>query len=80
MARNFEETDEGRGVMTSDGKAIGRIESIEGDVAHVKPDHNADQAIRQKLGWTGDDEEMYELPHTSVERIDDMGVHLKESL
>lgn len=54
---------------------MGRIETT---VVDSKPDRNVDRANRQKLGWTGDEEEMYEPSHSSVGRIDDRDVYPKE--
>lgn len=67
--------------MTADGTMIGRVTEVDedSDVVHVKPENDLGGSIRQKLGWTAEDEEMHELPHSSVETIDDRGIHLKES-
>lgn len=67
--------------MTADGTMIGRVNEVDtdSDIAHVKPESDLDSSIRQKLGWTGEDDEVYELPHSSVQTIDDRGIHLNES-
>lgn len=65
--------------MTADGTMVGHVQEIEEDTAHVSPESDLEGSIRQKLGWTGEDEEVYELPHSSVDSIDDRGIHLKES-
>lgn len=77
MVREFSKGDEGNTVMTADGENIGTVETIDGDMAHVKPDSGLTQSIRQKLGWTDENEEMYELDHSSVARITGTEVHLK---
>lgn len=77
MVREFEDSDKGRGVMTSDGTIIGHVQAVAGDVAHVTPENDLDGAIRQKLGWTAEEKDVYELPHESVKQIDDRGIHLE---
>lgn len=77
MVREFQDSDKGRGVMTSDGTIIGHVQAVSGDVVHVSPESDLDGAIRQKLGWTGEKQEVYELPHESVKRIDDRGIQLE---
>ncbi len=66
--------------MTADGTMVGRVQQIDDDVAHVTPEQDLDGSIRQKLGWASEGEEVYELPHSSVDSIDDRGIHLKENL
>lgn len=77
MVRKFEDNDKGRGVLTADGTLIGHVQVVAGDVAHVSPENDLDGALRQKLGWTADEQDVYELPHESVRDIDDRGIHLK---
>ncbi len=77
MVREFEDSDKGRGVMTADGTVIGHVQAVAGDVAHVTPENDLDGAIRQKLGWTAEEQDVYELPHESVKEIDDRGIHLE---
>lgn len=76
MARPFRSSDEGKEVLSSDGDRIGRIESVEGDKAHVKPETGLAESIRNRLGM-GDDEEMYALDHSEVASISDDEVHLR---
>lgn len=77
MVREFESGDKGRGVLTADGTMIGRVQAVAGDVVHVTPENDLDGAIRQKLGWPTDERDVYELEHSSVESIDDLGIHLE---
>lgn len=77
MVRNFNDTDQGKSVMTADGDAVGTIEQVRGSVAHVRPESGLAQNVRQRLGWTKEDEETYQLEKRHVDRIDDRGVHLK---
>ncbi|GAB7011618.1 hypothetical protein [Halorubrum trueperi] len=77
MVRDFQDSDKGRSVLTADGTTIGHVQGVDGDMVHVTPETDLDTAIRQTLGWTAEDEEVYELPHSSVERIDDTGIYLE---
>lgn len=77
MVRDFADNDKGRGVLTSDGTMIGHVQAVDGDVVHVAPESDLDTAIRQTLGWTGEDQEVYELPHSAVDKIDDRGIFLE---
>jgi hypothetical protein len=78
MARDFQPTDEGMKVKTESGDEIGTIESVEGNRAHVKPDSGLSQSIRKRLGWTKENEAVYELRHTRVSEFTDDGVILKD--
>lgn len=77
MVRKFEENDKGRNVLAADGTVIGNVQAVAGDVAHVTPDNDLDSSIRQKIGWMSGEQDVYELPHSSVENIDDLGIHLE---
>jgi sporulation protein YlmC with PRC-barrel domain len=77
MARPFRSSDEGKEVVSSDGDRIGRIERVEGDEAHVKPETGLAESIRNRLGMGDDDEEMYVLDHSEVATIGDDEVHLQ---
>jgi hypothetical protein len=79
MEQQFSTDDEGKDVVTHDGTTIGTVERVSGDVAHVKPDTGIGGAIRDLLGWTDPNEEVFELHHNRVESIDSQ-VHLKEGL
>jgi hypothetical protein len=78
MARKFQATDEGMTVKTESGDDIGTIESIEGNRAHVKPNTSLSQSIRKRLGWTKENEAVYELRHTKVSEFTDDAVILKD--
>jgi len=72
MVRNFRpDDDEGLTVKTASGDTVGTIEKIDGTMAHVKPESGLSSSIRNRLGWTKDGEEVYELKHSKVDTIDD---------
>ena len=77
MAREFQSNDEGKTVRTKDGDDVGTIESVEGNTAHVKPESGLSESIRDRLGWSSD-EDMYELQHSNVDEISDDEVRLND--
>jgi hypothetical protein len=77
MVRRFKSEDEGMTVRTASGDEIGKIEGVHGDIAHVTPDSSLTESIRKRLGWSDENENMYELKHSSVARFEDDEVHLK---
>lgn len=77
MARAFESSDEGMAVKTTDGEMVGKVEEIRGNTAHVRPESGLADSIRQKLGWTSEAGDTFELNHSQVDRIDDDGIYLR---
>lgn len=65
-------------VHTADGKKVGTIETVEGNVARVKPETGISESIRKRLGWSSRDQDAYELRHSKVAKFDDDAVHLKD--
>lgn len=78
MAREFRSSDEGKRVVTSDGDTVGKIDRIEGNKVHVKPDGGLADTIRQRLGWTDESEDMYVLDHSRVQSFSGGKVQLKD--
>lgn len=74
----FEKKHEGMNVMTKDGDMVGRIDSIEGDHAQVKPESGLSESIRRRLGWDDDSQDMFQLPYSNVGRVKGDEVHLKK--
>jgi len=78
MVRKFKAGDKGMTVRTSGGDEVGTIDDVSGDVAQVKPNTSLSQSVRNRIGWTEDDQETYELRHSKVEKIEKREVHLKD--
>ncbi len=78
MAQEFQSSDEGKTVKTKDGDSVGTIESVEGNMAHVKPESGLSESIRDRLGWTSDDQSEYELDQSKVDEITDDEVRLQD--
>jgi len=78
MVRQFRSSDKGKTVLSKNGDEIGTVERVSGNKAHVKPASNLSRSVRQRLGWTDEDEEMYELMHSHVSQISNDEIHLKD--
>lgn len=78
MAEKLSPEHEGSAVVTSDGKRVGRVQSVEGNTAHVKPEKNIDEATRRRLGWSDKSSDMYELDSDKVDEIDGDEIKLKD--
>lgn len=79
MARDFRSSDEGKHVMTHDGKRVGTITQTSGSKAHVEMESGLSQSIRRRLGWA-EDADTYELDSSSVDKISGDEVHLRSDL
>lgn len=78
MVRDFQSSDEGTTVRTQEGDEVGTIEKVEDKMARVTPDTGLSESIRNRLGWTSEDQDTYELDHSDVDQISDDEVRLKE--
>lgn len=78
MAQEFTPTEEGKDVVTSDGERVGTVQSVEGGRAHVKPENDLTDSIRQRLGWTDMSGETYELQSDRVQDFEDREIRLKD--
>lgn len=77
MARTLERSDEGTTVRTADGDEIGTIQLVQGaNGARVEPVSGIAGSLRKRLGWSAQDANVYELPHSRVASFDDDAVHL----
>lgn len=79
MTREFEQSDEGMSVLTSNGDAIGIITEVRGDYAYVRPSQGLAQGIRRKLGWTTGEKDSYRLRASSIQEFTSDGVHLRDN-
>lgn len=74
----FESEHEGRKVVTQDGDEVGTIESARGDTASVKPESGLSESIRQRLGWTDEGMDTFDLDYSNVDSDDGDEIRLKE--
>ena len=75
MVRTFTQSDEGSGVYSADGDVLGTVEKVSGEHIHVRPHATLSRNVRQKLGWQ-DDDQVYELGRSAVDRIEGDEIHL----
>lgn len=78
MVRDFQSSDEGKTVRTQEGDDVGTIDKVEEKMARVTPDTGLTESIRNRLGWTSEDQDRYELDHSDVDKISDDEVRLKK--
>jgi sporulation protein YlmC with PRC-barrel domain len=80
MARNFRNSDKGKQVMTADGEMVGTVEDIEGEQAHIRPQANLSESVRDTLGWTDEGEDLYPIDNSSVASFSGNEIHLRSTL
>ena len=80
MARNFTPDDEGKRVVTADGDVVGTVDTAAGSSAHVRADENISQSMRRRLGWTEEHQDTFELDQSTIDRITDDEIRLKDTL
>lgn len=80
MPRDFRSEDERKRVVTADGDTVGTVERTESGRAQITPDQGLSQSVRRRLGWSEEDEDMYELQSSKVEEITDDEIRLKRDL
>jgi hypothetical protein len=78
MVRDFKSEDEGKRVLTADGKMVGRVERVSGSSAHVEPDEDLSRSVRRRLGWTEEGRDTYRLRKANVDSITDDEIRLAE--
>lgn len=74
----FESKHEGRRVVTQDGDEVGTIDSVSGDTATVSPSSGLSESIRQRLGWTDEDMDTFDLDYSNVDTDQGDEIRLKE--
>lgn len=62
--------------MPTGGDDVSRIDSVQGDTAHVAPESGLSESIRRRLGWN-DEEDTFQLPYPTVARRTGDETHLK---
>ena len=78
MVRNFSADDEGKSVMTKDGKTVGTVEKTTDTEIHVQPKSGLSQSIRRRLGWAEKEQENFSVRKSDVDRITDDEIRLKQ--
>lgn len=77
MTRTLTKADEGKAVVTADGHPVGTVHRVGDRRAHVLPDDDAGAPVRERLGWTAPDGQVWELPVDAVAETTDDEVRLE---
>lgn len=78
MPQEFEKEHEGMHVVTRAGDTVGKVESVHGKTAEVKPEAGLSQSIRRRLGWTDKDMETFKLDYSNIREVKGDKIHLKQ--
>jgi hypothetical protein len=79
MVRNFNDSDQGKRIVTADGDEVGMVSRAEGTRLHVTPSENLSRSVRRRLGWSEDDDDVV-LRKSKVDSIAGDEIHLKKNL
>lgn len=77
MLLNLTTDDEGKTVVTHDGKEIGEIVEFENGKAYVEPDGVVPRQTQRKLGWGDADSEPFVLSNSMVYSITERKVRVR---
>ncbi|NUC74713.1 hypothetical protein HTZ84_20845 [Haloterrigena sp. SYSU A558-1] len=80
MCATFSNDDVGKSVVNGNGEAVGVVASVEGDVAHVRPETAAVDSVKSSIGWEGVADAAHPLDTDSVREITDDAVRLEGEL
>lgn len=80
MTGEFTQDDEGKTVVTAEGTRVGTVHKAGGIRVHVTPDTELGERVRDRLGWTAAENQVYELTTEAVEAVTDGEVRLVASL
>lgn len=80
MCATFSNGDVGKSVLDDNGEAVGVVASVDGDVAHVRPETDAVDSIKSSIGWEGVADATRPLDAGSVREITDDAVRLEGDL
>lgn len=77
MQRPFNDTDQNKRVMTSDGRDIGKVRTVKDGRATIEQadEESLSEEVLDMLGWD-DTDDTHELDGEHVSRRDDDGIHL----
>ena len=76
----FTDEDRGKPVENDAGETVGTIETVEGDVAHVRPDPDAVGSIKSSVGWDSRADVTMPLDDDVVAEVTDEAVRLEGGL
>ncbi|GAB3676450.1 hypothetical protein [Halopiger thermotolerans] len=76
----FTDDDRGKPVENANGDRVGTIETVEGDVAYVRPNADAVDSIKSSIGWESRADESLPLDREAVAEVTDEAVRLEGAL
>ena len=74
----FDQSDEGKPVLASDGRELGVVDEVRHGTAYVTPLADLAPPVRSALGWGGDDRDAYRLDEARVETVRSGEIELRE--
>lgn len=77
MMIHLNEDDEGKAVLTNNGKEIGHIERFEEGTAYVEPKELVPSTTKRKLNWRDKEDNQYVLQNTMVHSITEDAVRIR---
>lgn len=77
--KNVTDEDEGKRVVDSGGRKIGKVSEVRSGRAYVDVDPGLTDSIRSKLDWGNADQDDYELEENRIRTVTDDEVRLKNS-
>lgn len=76
----FTDDDRGKAVENANGDRVGTIETVEGDVAHVRPNPDAVDSIKSSIGWESRADETLPLDRDRVADVTENAVRIDGEL
>jgi sporulation protein YlmC with PRC-barrel domain len=72
------QADEGKNVVDADGRTVGMISTVQGDMIHIDPDPNTSMAerITSELGWGRNEEDEITIQPEQIEEVQDDAIVL----
>ncbi|WP_440763709.1 hypothetical protein [Natronorubrum sp. DTA7] len=80
MCATFTDDEVSKPIVNDAGEELGVVTSVEGDIAHVRPETDAVDSIKSSIGWDSVAEETQPLSSDAVQEITDDAVRLEGGL
>ncbi|SDJ38588.1 hypothetical protein [Natronorubrum texcoconense] len=80
MCATFTDDEVSKPVVNDAGEKVGVVTSVEGDIAHVRPETGAVDSIKSSIGWDSVAEDTQPLSSDAVREITDDAVRLESRL
>ncbi|WP_224268412.1 PRC-barrel domain containing protein [Haloprofundus salinisoli] len=77
MSTDLTDDDEGKPLLDGSGEHVGFVADVEDGTAHVDPDRDLDDELKQRLGWGPSESETYSLRHDAIDRVTEEVIRLR---